>query len=88
MRYIALALAGLGAGVEAYAIVCERRMQRQRRPGVSYWAATLRRDGGWQRTDLFTPEGLVEQRRAARSGMIGAGLWGLALVAWLVANLT
>lgn len=88
MRFAAALLAALGCVLEAYAVVCERRMQRHRRAGVSYWAATLRRDGGWQRADLFAPQGLIEQRRAARAGMVGVAFWALALVAWLVANLT
>ena len=72
-----LAIAGLAFAIRA--IVAERRMQRHRRPGVSYWAATLRRDGGWQQADLFSDEGLVEQRRAARAGVTAAVLWVLAL---------
>jgi len=77
---IALGLAGFAA--EGYAILCERRMQRHRLPGVSYWAATLRRDGGWQRSDLFAPEGLAWQKAAARSAFWGILLWSLAAVAW------
>ena len=64
-----LSLAGVIA--LAIAVVNERRMQRHRQPGVSYWDVTLRRDGAWQRTDLFTDAGLVFQRRAAKWGMIG-----------------
>jgi len=75
----AFALAGLGsAGV---AVFHERRMHRHRQPGVTYAAATLRRDGGWRRTDLFTPEGLRHQARAARFGMMAVALWVLALIA-------
>ena len=82
---IPLALALAGAAAEGYAILCERRMQRFRLPGVSYWAATLRRDGGWQRTDLFAPEGLAWQRVAARFGVWGIALWASAAVAWAIA---
>jgi hypothetical protein len=66
-------------------VLCERRMHRHRQPGVSYWAATLRRDGGWRRTDLFDPEGLRYQRRAARSGVAGAACWVAALAVWTFA---
>jgi hypothetical protein len=58
-------------------------MQRHRQPGVSYRDATLRKDGGWQRADLFTAEGLALQRRAARFGWLGAALWLLAVGAWV-----
>jgi len=70
------------------AIVNERRMHRHRQPGVTYSQATYRRDGGWRRTDLFTPEGLAYQRLASRYGVTGAGLWVLALIAWVVAAFT
>jgi len=83
MSVAAALLAAVGCVLEAYAVVCERRMQKHRRPGVSYWAATLRRDGGWQRADLFEPQGLIEQRRAARAGMLGAACWVVALVLWV-----
>ena len=77
----ALAVAGLASVVTA--VVFERRMQRHRQPGVSYRDVTLRKDGGWRRADLFTPEGLALQRRAARSGGLGGG-WGLlALAVWI-----
>lgn len=56
-------------------------MQRHRQPGVSYAAVTLRRDGGWRRADLFTPEGLRHQARASRFGLAAAALWVLGLVA-------
>jgi hypothetical protein len=65
------------------AVVLERRMQRHRQPGVTYRDATLRKDGGWRRADLFTPEGLALQRRAARFGWLGAALLILALVVWI-----
>jgi hypothetical protein len=66
------------------AVVYERRMQRHRQPGVSYAQVTFRKDGAWRRTDLFTPEGLAHQAKAARYGMIAAGCWVLALIAWVV----
>ena len=65
------------------AVVLERRMQRHRRAGVSYRDVTLRRDGGWRREDLFTPEGLALQRRAARWAAIGVALWLAALAAFI-----
>ena len=77
-----LAIVGLAFAIRA--VVAERRMQRHRRPGVGYWAATLRRDGGWQQADLFTDEGLVAQRRAARAGVTAAALWVLALATVVV----
>jgi hypothetical protein len=51
------------------AVFHERMMHRHRRPGVSYWSATLRRDGGWRRSDLFDEQGLAHQRRAATWAM-------------------
>ena len=76
-------LAAAGAVSAALAIRCERRMQRHRQPGVGYAAVTYRRDGGWRRADLFTPEGLRYQRQASRFGVTAAGLWLLALGAWV-----
>lgn len=76
----ALGLAGVAAA--AVAVWHERRMQRHRQPGVSYAAATLRRDGGWRRSDLFTADGLRHQARAARFGMLAAICWVLGLVAF------
>ena len=81
---LARILAIAGTISAAYAVVWERRMQRHRQPGVSYWQATMRRDGGWRRDDLFAPEGLRHQRRASRYGLIGAALWVLALAAWAI----
>ena len=81
---LALTLAGAGCWSAAVAVRHERRMQRHRLPGVTYAAVTFRRDGGWGRTDLFAPEGLAEQRRAARAGMIALACWILALLGWLV----
>jgi len=66
------------------AVLNERRMHRHRQPGVTYAQATFRRDGGWRRTDLFTPTGLEYQRRASRYSAFGALLWILALIAAIV----
>jgi hypothetical protein len=75
-------LAGLFA--LALAVVNERRMQRHRKPGVTYGQATLRRDGGWKRSDL-TDEGLAYQRAAAKWGFVGVLLLLSAMAfAWLV----
>lgn len=76
-------LGAAGLTSAALAIRSERRMQRHRQPGVSYAAVTLRRDGGWRRAELFTPEGLRHQRRASQFGITAAGLWLLALAAWV-----
>lgn len=59
-------------------------MQRHRQPGITYAAVTWRRDGGWRRADLFTPEGLRHQARASRFGVAAAALWVLALAALVV----
>jgi hypothetical protein len=77
-----VAVAGLLAAIQA--VRHERRMQRHRQPGVTYGAATLRRDGGWRRSDLFTPEGLRHQARAARYGVAAAVCWLVALVLWVM----
>jgi hypothetical protein len=69
------------------AIFNERRMHRHRQPGVTYAQATYRRDGGWRRSDLFTPEGLTFQRRASKYGVLGAALWVLALLTYIVTAL-
>ena len=84
---IAGALAIAGTLSMLVAILHERRMHRHRQPGVSYAQATWRRDGGWRRTDLFTPDGLAHQRQAARFGAIGAALWVLALVTYVAAGM-
>ena len=78
------ALATLGLLSAAVAIVHERRMQRHRLPGVSYAEVTLRRDGGWRRDDLFAPPGLAHQRQASKYGILAAGLWLLALLAFVL----
>jgi hypothetical protein len=84
---IALLLAGAGLVAIVIALVFERRMQRRRQPGVSYRDVTLRADGGWRRSDLFTSEGLALQRRAAAFGWLGATLWLCALAAWVAFRL-
>ena len=69
----------------ALAVHNERRMQKHRRPGVTYGQVTWRRDGGWRRSDLFTDEGLAYQRAAAKWGITGAVLLLSAMIfAWLV----
>jgi hypothetical protein len=78
---VVLGFAAAGLAASGVAVFNERRMHRYRQPGVTYWTATWRRDGGWRRSDLFTPEGLRYQREAARWGWTGALLWILALVA-------
>ena len=81
---IAGAFGVAGIGFLLAAVVEERRMQRHRQPGVSYASATLRRDGGWRRAELFTSEGLRHQRRASACGIVGALLLMAALLAWIV----
>ena len=81
---VSMGLGAVGCVAATLAIAAERRMQRHRRPGVSYAQATLRRDGGWKRTDLFTPEGLEHQARAARYGLIATLCWMLAVLVWVV----
>jgi len=73
-----------GTVCASLAVRNERRMQRHRQPGVGYAAVTFRRDGGWRRADLFTPQGLEYQALASRFGLAGAALWGLALLAWVL----
>jgi hypothetical protein len=70
----------VGTASAGVAVWNERRMQRHRHPGISYAAVTWRRDGGWRRADLFTPEGLRYQARASRFGLTALGLWMLALL--------
>lgn len=81
-RVVAGAIAMAGVACLAAAVVHERRMQRHRKPGVSYADATIRRDGGWKRNDLFTPEGLGHQRRASAFGVAGALLLVTSLAVW------
>ena len=75
-----VALAGVAC--LAAAVVHERRMHRHRKPGVSYADATMRRDGGWKRNDLFTAEGLGHQRRASAFGVAGTLLLVVSLAVW------
>lgn len=84
----AAVLASLGALCAAIAVWNERRMQRHRQPGVTYSAATLRKDGGWRRADLFTPEGLAHQKQASRYGLTALLFWLLALAAWVLLGAT
>jgi hypothetical protein len=84
MRMIAVITGICGAISMLMAVIHERRMQRARRPGVTYARVTWRRDGGWKRSDLFTDAGLAHQRRASRYGAIGAALWILALLLAIV----
>jgi hypothetical protein len=77
-------LAVAGTILAGLAVWNERRMQRHRQPGVSYAAVTLRRDGGWRRSDLFTARGLEYQALASRCGVGAAVLWALALLAWVL----
>ena len=81
---VPVVLAAAGALCIVIAVTFERRMQRHRQPGVSYREVTFRRDGGWRRADLFTPEGLRLQRSASKFGLLGAAFWLLALIAWVV----
>jgi hypothetical protein len=76
--------AALGIGAAAVAIYHERQMQRHRQPGVTYGAVTWRRDGAWRRSDLFTPQGLAHQARAAKFGFLAVASWVLALILWIV----
>ena len=69
--HLAIGLAVIGALALVAAIVNERRMQKHRQPGVSYRDVTLRKDGGWRRSDLFTGRGLQFQRRASGFGCLG-----------------
>jgi hypothetical protein len=83
---ISAILAAAGTLAVLAAVVFERLMHRHRRPGVTYWQATLRRDGGWRRGDLFDDAGLTHQRRASLCGITGAGLWLLALASWVLSR--
>ena len=86
LQLFSAAFAALGTGAFIVAIRHERLMQRHRQPGVSYRDVTLRRDGGWRRTDLFAPEGLVHQRRASTFGVAGVLCWLAAIVVWILAT--
>ncbi len=81
---VAGGVAALGLLSLGTAVVHERRMHRYRQPGVTYRDATLRRDGGWRRPELFTERGLQHQRRAARWGVVGGLLLVAGLLAWVV----
>lgn len=81
---VAALLAFLSIASFVIAVVHERQMHRHRQPGVSYAAATLRRDGGWRQRALFTAQGLRHQRRASFFGVLGSALGLAAIVAWVV----
>ncbi|MFN2563889.1 MAG: hypothetical protein ABR499_02600 [Gemmatimonadaceae bacterium] len=76
-------LALLGVVLLGAAVVHERRMQAHRQPGVTYAQATLRRDGGWRRGDLFTEAGLRHQRRASLCGITGAASLVASILTWI-----
>ena len=80
---VAAGLSLLGLLCLGTAVGYERRMQRHRQPGITYREVTLRRDGGWRRTDLFTEQGLCYQRHASRWGVVGAALLVAGLLAWI-----
>ena len=81
-------LIAIGLVSLAWAVVNERRMQKHRRSGVSYREATLRRDGGWKRSDLFTDAGLAYQGQAAKWGFLGTvSLLVAFLLAWLLGSI-
>jgi hypothetical protein len=80
---VAGTVAVLGLFCLGAAVMQERRMHRHRQPGVTYRQATFRRDGGWRRSELFTPEGLQCQRQASRWGVIGGVLLVAGLLAWI-----
>ena len=77
-------LALSGVGCLTVAVVNERLMHRHRQSGVTYADATLRRDGGWRRADLFTADGLRHQRRASAWGVTGAALLVASVFAWVM----
>jgi hypothetical protein len=79
LKVIAVAIGVAGLIMLAAGIWNERMMQRHRQPGVTYAQVTLRRDGAWQRADLFTETGLKHQRQASRLGFPGLALIALAL---------
>lgn len=81
---VASVIATAGVLCLATAVRYERRMHRHRQPGVSYAEATLRKDGGWRRSDLFTSVGLQWQRKASFWGLTGGVLLLASIVAWMV----
>lgn len=83
-QLVTLALGSAGTICAGIAVAHERLMHRHRQPGVTYAMATLRRDGGWRRTDLFTSAGLRHQARASLFGVSAAALWLLSLGAWVL----
>ena len=81
---VASVFAVAGLACLATAVSYERRMHRHRQPGVTYAAATLRKDGGWRRSDLFTPVGLQLQRKASLWGVTGGVLLLASIAAWMI----
>lgn len=81
---LASVIAAAGVACLATAVSYERRMHRHRQPGISYAEATLRKDGGWRRSDLFTPVGLQLQRKASLWGVTGGVLLLASIAAWTV----
>lgn len=81
---VSVTLTALGALALGIAVGYERAMQRHRQSGVTYSQVTLRRDGGWRRSDLFTDTGLRYQRRASSFGVLGAWLLVVALLAYVL----
>ena len=81
---VASVIATAGVVCLATAVMYERRMHRHRQPGVSYAEATLRKDGGWRRSDLFTAVGLQLQRKASLWGVTGGVLLLASIAAWMV----
>ncbi|HET7188637.1 MAG TPA: hypothetical protein VFI52_10795, partial [Gemmatimonadaceae bacterium] len=81
---VSATLAVLGVVALCIAVACERAMQRHRQPGVSYREVTLRKDGGWRRSDLFTDTGLRHQRRASTFGVTGAVLLLASLLTYVL----
>ena len=82
--FVSTVLGVVGTACVVVAVVNERRMQRYRKPGVTYAQATFRRDGGWRRSDLFQEPAFALQRRASTFGVAGAVCWVAGLVAWIV----
>lgn len=81
---VSVSLAAIGIALLGSAIWNERQMQRHRQPGITYRDVTLRVDGAWRRSDLFTAVGLRYQRRASAFGLAGALCLVAALIAWVL----
>ena len=85
---VSCGLAALGVLAMGIAVFNERRMQRHRKPGVSYRDVTQRRDGAWRNQELFAEAGLRYQRRASTWGVVGTACWIAALLAWILLPVT